>query len=89
MRYGGRFQGGEGIIQRPVATIHKHLGAPAKVVCSGPVQWVKSLETSKRCRTVRAPCNTTPTGGRPGPVLVCEPPPPRVLKDSGAGAMAG
>ena len=25
-------------------------------------------------------------GGRPGPVLVCDPPPPRVLKDSGAGS---
>ena len=29
------------------------------------------------------------TGGRPGPVLVCPPPPPRVvLRDSGVGAMA-
>ena len=27
-----------------------------------------------------------PPGGRPGPVLVCDPPPPRVLKDSGAGS---
>ena len=26
-----------------------------------------------------------PGGGRPGPVIVCDPPPPRVLRDSGTG----
>ena len=35
------------------ATIHKHLGTPAVVVCSGPLHRVKSPETSERCRTVQ------------------------------------
>ena len=48
-----------GITQRPLATIHKHLGTPAKVVCGGPLHRVQSPETSERCRTVRAPCNNT------------------------------
>ena len=48
-----------GIIQRPLATIHKHLGTPAIVVCSGPLHPVKSLETSESCRTVLAPCDNT------------------------------
>ena len=36
-----------------------------------------------------ASCSVLPRGGggRPGPVLVCNPPPPGVLRDSGAGAM--
>mmetsp|Transcript_79611 Transcript_79611/g.132944 ORF Transcript_79611/g.132944 Transcript_79611/m.132944 type:complete len:155 (+) Transcript_79611:335-799(+) len=48
-----------GIIQRPLATIHKHLGTPAKVVCGGPLHRVKSPETSGA-----APCvhrATTPS----------------------------
>ena len=40
--------------------LHKHLGTPAKVVCGGPLHWVKSPETPERCRTVRALCNNTP-----------------------------
>ena len=51
-----------GIIQRPLATIHKHLGTPVIVVCSGPLHRVSSLETSGRCRTVctlRALCDNT------------------------------
>ena len=48
-----------GIIQRPLVTIHKHLGTPAIVVCGGPLHRVKSPETSERCRTVRAPCDNT------------------------------
>ena len=51
-----------GIIQKPLATIHKHLGTPAVVVCGGPIHRVKSPETSERCRTVRTPCNTTLLG---------------------------
>ena len=42
--------------RHPLATIHKHLGPPTIVVCSGPLHRIKSPETSERCRTVRAPC---------------------------------
>ena len=42
-----------GIIQRPLATIHKHFRTPAKVVCGGSLHRVKSPETSERCRAVR------------------------------------
>ena len=58
-----------GIIQMPLATIHKHLGTPTNVVCSGPLHRVNSPETSERCRTVRAPCAhhaTTPSRGQTG-----------------------
>ena len=48
-----------GITQRPLVTIHKHLGTPAIVVCRGPLHRVKSLEISERCRTARAPCDNT------------------------------
>ena len=41
-------------------TIHKHLGTPARVVCCGPLHWVKSPETPEKARTVRAPCDNTP-----------------------------
>ena len=49
-----------GIIQRPLAIIHKRLGTPAVVVCGGgPLHRVESPETSERCRTVCAPCDNT------------------------------
>ena len=48
------------ITQRPLVTIHKHLGTPARVVCCGPLHWVKSPETPEKARAVRAPCNNTP-----------------------------
>ena len=35
-----------------------------------------------------AQAHTHTTGGRPGPVLVCDDPPPWVLRDNGVGAMA-
>ena len=68
-----KFQSPQGIIQRPLATIHKHLGTPAKVVCDGPLHRVKSAETPERCRTVRPPCvhrATTPPL-RPTSATVC------------------
>ena len=54
-----KFQYTPGIIQRPLVTIHKHLGTPAKMVCGGPLHRVKSPETSETCRTTRAPRNNT------------------------------
>ena len=48
-----------GIIQRPLATIHKHLGTPSTVVCGGPLRGEKSPETSERCRAARAPRDNT------------------------------
>ena len=46
------YQDVTGTIQVPLGTIQKPLGTPAIVVLRGPLQHVKSLETSKRCRTV-------------------------------------
>ena len=48
---------------QPLATIHKHLGTLAIVVCSGPLHQIKSPESSERCRTVRAPCDNTLSEG--------------------------
>ena len=39
-----------GTIQRPLATIHKHLGTPATVVCSGPLHRVKAPCTTLAAR---------------------------------------
>ena len=52
------------ITQRPLVTIHKHLGTPARVVCCGPLHWVKSLETPEKARTVRQHPQAMSTMGR-------------------------
>ena len=93
------------LLNGPLATIHKHLGTPARVVCCGPLHWVKSPETPERGRTVRALCNNTPQETSSGFILMAAanwqaegthifsspvPPPPPVQTDSGGrGGMEG
>ena len=52
-----KFQYTPGIIQRPLATIRRHLGTPAKVVCGGPLG-----KTSRNIKKVPQPgkANTAP-----------------------------